>query len=88
MVNPLDALCFHRRCKYGGEDEYYVQIRETGNLQQEKVDTEHHEEVTRCQETQTLIPSQLLTDFPSSVTSCPYRLSTSHLAGGCTSQSC
>lgn len=61
MVNPSDALCFHRRCKYGGEDEYYVQTRETGNKQQERVDTEHHEEVT--QETQTLIPAQLLTYF-------------------------
>ena len=38
-------LC--RRCAYGGEDEYYIKVRETGNLQQEKIKCEMAVEQTQ-----------------------------------------
>ena len=41
-----------RHCKYGGDDEYYIEVRETGNIGQEKVNTESHEETT--QDTQSI----------------------------------
>lgn len=37
-----------RHCKYGGEDEYYVEVRETGNRQQEKIRSE--QQVERMQD--------------------------------------
>ena len=41
---------FHRRhCKYGGEDEYYIQVREKGNQTQEKIRSEVQEENTKDQ---------------------------------------
>lgn len=46
-INSLDILAPMRHCKYGGEDEYYVEVRETGNFQQEKVDTESSVERTQ-----------------------------------------
>lgn len=36
-----------RRCQYGGDDEYYIQVRESGNVQQEKIKTEQEEEITK-----------------------------------------
>ena len=36
-----------RHWKYGGDDEYYIQVRETGSFQQEHVKGEHHEEITK-----------------------------------------
>lgn len=33
-----------RRCKYGGEDEYYLEVRETGLHQQEKIKSEVRKE--------------------------------------------
>lgn len=29
-----------RRCKYGGDDEYFLEVRETSNRQQERINTE------------------------------------------------
>lgn len=39
------SLPFLRRCRYGGDDEFYIQVRETGNHQQEKIHTEQEEEI-------------------------------------------
>ena len=37
----------YRHCRYGGDDEYYVHVRETGNHQQENTRTDQTEEVTQ-----------------------------------------
>lgn len=34
--------CTDRRCKYGGDDEYFLEVRETANRQQERINTEQH----------------------------------------------
>ena len=46
---------YSRRCKYGGEDEYYIEVRETGNRQQEKLNQEQTVETTQ----ETFIPFPL-----------------------------
>lgn len=42
----LDRLPW-RKCQYGGDDEYYVQVRETAMHQQEKVNSEQKEEIEK-----------------------------------------
>ena len=36
-----------RKCKYGGDDEYHVHVRETGNHKQNVVNTESREETSQ-----------------------------------------
>ena len=43
IINPIQKLGTYfpgRRCAYGGDDEYYVRVRETGNRQHEKISSE------------------------------------------------
>ena len=47
---PVDLMCFWRHCQYGGEDEYYVQVRETGNMTQENIHSEQTTERTQDRE--------------------------------------
>lgn len=49
-VLQLPACFFHmpyRHCRYGGDDEYYVHVRETGNHQQENTRSDQTEEITQ-----------------------------------------
>lgn len=46
MKKPCDSSC-GRNCKYGGEPEYWVEVRETGEKGQEREQKKRRIEITK-----------------------------------------
>ena len=71
-------LWCRRHCQYGGDDEYYVHVRETGNLRHENTNTEEHVEQTQDTPCTWFVPSVLCSKENSIflIQCCP-----AHLAG-------